>query len=163
MKALSLWQPHAHAIALGLKPYETRDWPTKYRGPLAVHAAKRPWEDVGDWHREARLRIRSGIACCHETIGPMAFGAVVCVADVVDCIPTRELRGSIPPEHEFWGDFSDGERGMGRFAFKLQNVRVLKEPFYVRGQQGLWELSVPGFEGFAAAQGNLSLFGGADG
>ena len=89
--------------------------------------------------------------------------AVVCVADVVDCIPTRELRGSIPPEHEFWGDFSDGERGMGRFAFKLQNVRVLKEPFYVRGQQGLWELSVPGFEGFAAAQGNLSLFGGADG
>jgi len=41
VKALSLWQPHAHAIALGLKPYETRDWPTKYRGPLAVHAAKR--------------------------------------------------------------------------------------------------------------------------
>jgi hypothetical protein len=33
MKALSLWQPHAQAIALGLKPYETRDWSTRYRGP----------------------------------------------------------------------------------------------------------------------------------
>ena len=161
MKALSLWQPHAHAIALGLKPYETRDWAMKYRGPLAIHAAKRPWEDVGDWHTEARRRILGGITRAEQSVGRMAFGAVVCVADVADCIPTRDLRGRIPTEHEFWGDFGDGERGMGRFAFRLENVRVLPEPFYVRGQQGLWELSVPGFEGFTAAQGNLSLFGEA--
>lgn len=161
MKALSLWQPHAHAIALGLKPYETRDWSMKYRGPLAIHAAKRRWEDVGDWHAEARIRIVKGIAYAKQTVGPMAFGAVVCVVDVVDCIPTRHLRGVIPDWEEFWGDFSDGESGMGRFAFKLQNVRVLQEPFYVRGQQGLWELSIPGFEGVTAAPGNLNLFGGA--
>jgi hypothetical protein len=88
----------------------------------------------------------------------MAYGAVVCVADLVDCIPARELRGRIG-EHEFWGEFGDGDGGLGRFAWKVANVRVI-EPYYVRGQQGFFELDVPGFEGAAAAQGNLSLFEG---
>lgn len=160
MKALSLWQPHVHAIALGLKPYETRDWAMKYRGPLAIHAAKRGWDDVGDWHVEARGRIRVGIVRAEQAVGPMAFGAVVCVVDVVDCIPTSQLRGVIPEWEEFWGDFSDGDCGAGRFAFKLRNVRVLLEPFYVRGQQGLWDVSLPRFEGAAPVQGNMNLFGG---
>lgn len=41
MKALSLWQPWASAIALGAKRVETRSWETLYRGPLLIHAAKR--------------------------------------------------------------------------------------------------------------------------
>ena len=36
MKALSLYQPWATAIALGSKRIETRGWPTSYRGPLAI-------------------------------------------------------------------------------------------------------------------------------
>jgi len=42
IKAISLWQPWASLVANGLKLYETRGWPTKYRGVLAIHAAKRP-------------------------------------------------------------------------------------------------------------------------
>ena len=41
MKVLTLHQPYASLIALGLKTIETRSWSTKYRGPLAVHAAAR--------------------------------------------------------------------------------------------------------------------------
>jgi hypothetical protein len=41
MNAISLWQPWATAIALGSKRIETRPWATAYRGPLAIHAAKR--------------------------------------------------------------------------------------------------------------------------
>ena len=40
IKAISLWQPWASLIALGGKKIETRSWPTKYRGPLAIHASK---------------------------------------------------------------------------------------------------------------------------
>lgn len=89
MKALSLWQPHAHAIAVGIKPYETRGWSTRYRGPLAIHAALRTWTDIGGWHDEARLKL----ARWEGLVGkiPMVFGAVVCVADLVDCVPTSEL------------------------------------------------------------------------
>lgn len=153
MKALSLWQPHAQAIALGLKPYETRDWPTKYRGPLAIHAAKRRWDDTGSWHSKARSLLPI------ESIARMTYGAVVCVVDLVECVRTSELRGVIPQEHEFWGDFSDGERGLGRYAFRLKNVRLVTPPFAVRGQQGFFDVALPGFEGVTSSAGNLSLFG----
>lgn len=156
MKALSLWQPHAQAIALGLKPYETRDWATGYRGPLAIHAAKRQWTDYGEWHDEARRRLCRAVP--DGATVRMAYGAVVCVADLVDCIRTSELRGRIPPDEEFWGDFSDGELGRGRYAFKLRNVRVLPEPVPVRGQQGFFEVELDGVS--AAPGGSLPLFGG---
>ena len=44
MRALSLWQPHAQAIMLGIKPYETRGWSTDHRRPLAIHAAKKVFD-----------------------------------------------------------------------------------------------------------------------
>ena len=40
MKAITLHQPWASAIALGRKTYETRSQPTRYRGLLAIHAGK---------------------------------------------------------------------------------------------------------------------------
>jgi hypothetical protein len=40
---LTLWQPWASLVALGVKSIETRSWSTQYRGPLAIHAStKRP-------------------------------------------------------------------------------------------------------------------------
>lgn len=38
MKVLTLHQPWASLIALGVKTIETRSWTTSYRGPLAIHA-----------------------------------------------------------------------------------------------------------------------------
>jgi hypothetical protein len=78
------------------------------------------------------------------------------VAELVDCVPTRELRGVIPAEHEFWGDFTEGEVFLGRFAFRLQNVRVLPEPLPVRGQQGFFDVPLPEFQRDTAT---MSLFG----
>jgi activating signal cointegrator 1 len=158
MKALSLWQPHAQAIALGLKPFETRDWATSYRGPLAIHAAKRRWDDSGTWHDQAR-RIMTRHNVLWGTT-QMPLGVVVCVVDLVDCVRTSDLRGRIPEHEEFWGDFSDGEAGRGRYAFRLRNVRVLAQPVSVRGQQGFFEVDLPGFSGATAPARTLSLFGG---
>ena len=39
-KAITIRQPWAGLIAVGEKIYETRSWPTKYRGPIAIHAGK---------------------------------------------------------------------------------------------------------------------------
>lgn len=61
MKAISLWQPWASLVALGVKTIETRSWSTKYRGPLTIHAAARRPEmmylppqplgrDLTGWH-----------------------------------------------------------------------------------------------------------------
>ena len=42
MKAITVWQPWASLLVSGRKRYETRSWATSYRGPIAIHAAKRP-------------------------------------------------------------------------------------------------------------------------
>ena len=155
MKALSLWQPHATAIALGLKRYETRGWSTDYRGPLAIHAAKRPWSDVGEWHDEARRRLER-----HAAVnGPIAwaFGAVVAVADLADCVPTCHVRGRIG-DAGFWGDFDDvGEDGRPRYAMLLENVRALPRAVPWRGAQGFFDVSLGAGE-INRTAGALSLF-----
>ena len=137
MKALSLWQPHAQAIAAGLKPYETRHWPTKYPGPIASHAAKRKFSPAGDdWDIEAMRQLaRTGAAS-------LVYGAVVCTAELVDCIRTGDAKGLSSVE-SFWGDWSPG-----RFAFRLENVKPLVDPVFCRGMQGFFE--VPKLEPFAA-------------
>ncbi|HHY88739.1 MAG TPA: ASCH domain-containing protein, partial [Chloroflexi bacterium] len=42
MKALSVRQPWAWLIAQGYKTVENRTWATNYRGPLLIHAGKKP-------------------------------------------------------------------------------------------------------------------------
>lgn len=39
MKAITIWQPWATLLPLGIKQFETRSWATSYRGPIAIHAA----------------------------------------------------------------------------------------------------------------------------
>ena len=130
MRALSLWQPHGQAIALGLKPFETRGWSTDYRGPLAIHAAKKlfNYKDYPlDYYQEVGRYFKSK----DFPLFALDYGKVICVADLVDCFPTGILRGRIGRTYEFWGDFRDkGDDGKDRFAFQLENVRVI--PAYKR-------------------------------
>lgn len=42
LRALSVRNPHALRIALGLKTIETRTWPTGYRGDLLIVSSARP-------------------------------------------------------------------------------------------------------------------------
>jgi hypothetical protein len=169
MKALSLWQPHVAAIAAGLKPFETRDWPTRYRGPLALQASSRKWADAGPWHIEAVRRLRRKLfpalaeqladAASYTLLANhMHYGCVVCVADLVDCVPTSQLRGRIG-EAEFWGDFSEGDTGRGRYAFRLDNVRVLDAPKLVVGKQGFFDVDLELGPGYAARSMMGNLFG----
>ena len=139
MKTLSLWQPHAQAIGLKLKPFETRGWSTDYRGPLAIHAAKKifNYKDYPlDYYQEVGRRFHEGIV--KFPLYALDYGKVLCVVDVVDCVPTGKLRGRIG-RYEFWGDFRDkGDDGKDRYAFKLENVRVIpahKRPSVVGRQK----------------------------
>lgn len=52
LRAITLHQPWATLVALGVKTIETRSWPTKYRGRILIHAAKRTPTpgDYGDWY-----------------------------------------------------------------------------------------------------------------
>ena len=135
MKALTLWQPWASLVAWGEKQYETRSWPTSYRGPLAIHASKSKdgWEVwmFNAFYHDALAR--AGI----QHFDALPLGVVLCVVDLVDVMRTETLRGKISQQEEQFGDHS-----MGRFAWKLENVRVLCEPIPCRGFQQLWDWPV---------------------
>lgn len=155
MKALSLWQPWATLIAIGAKMIETRGWCTSYRGPLVIHAAKRPDEAKALEAAIYRLRPsdRDGIRAYpigsfnyhaitslyqfhHVQIGGMIpklpLGVALCVVDLVDCVRTEEVGGLTLQERAF-GDYS-----RGRYAWKLANLRRFEKPVPMRGAQGLF-------------------------
>jgi hypothetical protein len=92
VKAITLWQPWAQLVALGAKRLETRSWSTKYRGPLAIHAAQAfPTGSramVGEPEFFGALRTPDGFRY-HEHNLPR--GAVVAVAQLVAVCEIVEL------------------------------------------------------------------------
>jgi hypothetical protein len=126
LRGLSLTQPWATAVANEIKHWETRSWATSFRGEVAIHAAK----DFPRWAKEFAAEERLEVIA-------LPLGAIVCLAEIVECRQTETALDEISSEEEKWGDYSDG-----RFCFRLANVRKLSQPAYVKGALGLWH--VPG-------------------
>lgn len=150
MKAITIWQPWASLLACGGKRFETRPWATSYRGPIAIHAAKK---DVFD----ALAVIPVPVALeMKKLIGSewkdLPTGAVIATANLVGC----HKIGRIPEAHsstqrtgcwncnepDTWIDVTPQEASFGdwtpgRFAWELSDVKVIS-PVPVSGKQGLW-------------------------
>ncbi len=127
MKAISIRQPWAWLIVHGGKDIENRTWPTRYRGPVLIHAAKgmtrEEWEDAWTFAQgtgASPKAIAAGIT--RDTIDR---GGFVGMADLTDCVP--------------W------ERRVSRwhiahcFGFKLDNVRPIPFTPYT-GALGLFDV-----------------------
>jgi hypothetical protein len=130
MKALTLWQPWATMVALGVKKIETRSWPTSYRGPLAIHAAK-------ESPREAlELAFEPPFRQCLEAAGydvkELPSGVIVAICDLADCVQITP--NNMPAREGLLGDYTPG-----RYAWYLANVRRVHPPLPARGRQGLWD------------------------
>jgi len=127
MKALSLWQPYASAVALGLKTYETRSWTTKVRGPITIHASKRWGPAERDLSRNA-ARIHG-----QPLLAEPPLGAIVAIAEIAEVFRTEDIREKLSADELFFGDYDDG-----RYAWRLENVRALRTPIPIRGWQGFF-------------------------
>lgn len=129
MKAISLWQPWASAIAMGHKRIETRGWPTRHRGPIAIHAAKRWTAEEKDLARMFETRYgMNGLA-------DPPRGCIVAVATLVSVRPSEHLIEEISETEEMLGNY-----GPGRYGWMLEDVRKLDDPVPWRGMQGLFEV-----------------------
>jgi hypothetical protein len=129
MKTISIYQPFATLIILGLKQYETRNYPIQHRGPLAIHAAKNtdyvhllntpefePWLSVWGYRSPADLPLGAVLGTVN----------LLSVHRSDDCNPNQFERA--------WGDWT-----AGRFVWKLDLVERFAQPVPVAGKQGLWE------------------------
>jgi len=131
VKALTLWQPWASYIAAGMKRYETRSWETRYRGPLAIHAAARK-PTAGERELLEKYPLLGPLL-------PLPFGAIVATCELVDCILMHDANIAAVNRREF----DLGDWYPGRYAWSLVNVVPLKVPFPIKGGQGLWETGLP--------------------
>lgn len=134
MKALSLWQPWATLVAIESKMFETRHWSTSYRGPLAIHAAKKETKALYALSLSEPFASNLVGAGYKYNFSSLPFGAFVAVADLVDIFPTETIVNSIGEDERAFGDYSPG-----RFAWKLENLRRI-EPLPAPGHQGLWNI-----------------------
>jgi len=145
MKAITIHQPWATLIALGEKRFETRGWSTKYRGPIAIHAAKKV--DVEICNHEP---FRSVLAKHGYTPDNLPTGAVVAIAQLNECWHIGLERG-MPILYDREGgqtrligrkENSFGWFEPGRYAWEMSDVKQV-EPVAVKGQQGLWNFVPP--------------------
>lgn len=140
MKTLSLHQPWASAIALGLKRIETRGWRTSYRGPIAIHAALACEQDAAiypdvaaAWERfRAELDLSRFASHTWREGVPAALpaGAFVAIADLAGIVATEEIHPG--PEEARFGNYAPQ-----RFAWVLSHVLPVLPPVPERGHQGL--------------------------
>lgn len=148
MKAISLWQPWASLIASGAKKIETRSWPTYYRGPLLIHAAKR--KNKTEMRALADMPSYCGALGLHpinattdevvNKIESLPFGALICVADLIDCKSVDDL--SEAQLHTYKDGYSEvwlGNYDPGRFGWILANPRPIT-PVPYKGEQGLFNV-----------------------
>jgi hypothetical protein len=131
-------------VALGENTIETRSWSTRYRGALAIHAAKAFPAEARALCEEEPYRsvlVRGGYA----SPDALPRGAVVALARLDDVLAftraslretrTRSARGLLPGHEADFGDFSPG-----RFGFVLSHVQRLSAPVPARGMLGLWDV-----------------------
>lgn len=143
IKALSIRQPWAWCIINAGKDIENRDWPTRYRGAVAIHAAKGMTRDeyedcLRTCHHISRSQpFASGLAM--PAFEALERGGIVGVAEIADCVSA-----------------SSSPWFFGRYGFVLRNVEPV--PFIpVKGALGFfdWRENIITPKPVATAQGAM--------
>ena len=168
IKAITVLQPWATLWASDLKQYETRGWETLIRGRFAIHAGQ---EAQFNFTPEQTTALRQAFGLSEgidltEYIKGLPRGAVIAVADLVDCykiarwsdgfgLEGRLLKnkdGSLQRDEHGrripWKDrplpgyeeILFGDFRESRFAWEKTNTIMLPEPLPYRGNQRLWDI-----------------------
>lgn len=163
MKALTLTQPWATLVMYGYKKIETRSWATKYRGPIAIHAAKGFPPAAHDLWDNPNFPAFRQVLVTRLSYYPedMPLGAILGTVELVRCGPIASWADGIdhhlrpgawlgeshwragdfvPPLRESF-EYQFGGWGPGRFAWELADIVRYDKPEPARGALGLWEWS----------------------
>ncbi len=131
MKVLSIKEPFASLVALGIKKIETRSWKTNYRGEIYIHASLTK-SVVKDKTREKKLL----------DLLPKNYefkqGYIICRAYLKDCIyMDDEFIKNIKKDET---EYLCGRYEIGRYAWVLSNIEIIKE-IPAKGKLGIWNFN----------------------
>ena len=136
MKAISVKNPWAFLVCIGIKPIENRTWPTKFRGRVLIHASGQLCNPEFTEEQERQIKRLMPV---NDVWRGNIQGAIIGSVEIVDCVFNHE---------SIWA-----ERGMITFLDKYGNVKdkpvynwVLKNPimfetpiYNVKGKLSFWE------------------------
>lgn len=132
-KVLSLLQPWASLVVMGVKTVETRSWQTAHRGPLLIHASLgKKGKGVTDEPPFSKYITR---------FDDLPFGAIVGCVELTDVVPVETLfysdakLAALTLEEKAFGDYTKG-----RYAWLLSEAEQFEKPVPVKGSLGLWHL-----------------------
>ena len=138
-------QPWASLLVAGANRIETRSWNTRYRGPLAIHAAS--GFPVHAKALRAQSPYREALAAAgFASAADLPTGRFIGLADLDDVLACdastaaairRQSRdGTLPPHELDFGDFS-----AGRFGFVMARMAPLTTAIPARGMLSLWNVA----------------------
>ena len=150
MIALSLWQPWATFVVLGVKRYETRGWYTDHLGEIAIASTK----TEPAWVR--RLMATEPFASIlrdHDVrFSALPRGCVLARMAIIGAFPTERLVKKLDEREIALGDYS-----ARRWGYPLVRQQVYEQPIPCKGGQKLWEWTPP--EILPVATEVMDLFG----
>jgi hypothetical protein len=134
LRAMSVRQPWAWAIARGYKPVLNRTTDTGHRGPFAVYASFRIDLESAENHV-----VRRAVSTGWDPADPVtAIGGIIAVVSLAGvCAPAA------PAARCGCGEWASP----GAYHWQLADPRPLRWPVLALGQPGLWELAPEAADG----------------
>ena len=134
MFALTLQQPWATLVALGINRIETRSWATAYRGHLLIHASRRL--GIPNWSKKFQQYILKELgARGYHSFADLPRGAIVGSVNLHGCLSTADVKDHpcLSSVEAYLGKFQSGN-----YAWILKNPRHWSKPIPAHGRTGLW-------------------------
>ena len=126
MKAITLEQPFASLVSIGVKTIDTRPWSTDYRGQLAIHSGRLTLPVIDSYYHS--LLISAGLDS-----EQLPFGKIIAIARLASCEKVITSRIPCYPQLAF-SDFTPG-----LYALEFADIRPLATPVTAQGCSQLWE------------------------
>ena len=123
MKVITLKQPWATLVAIGIKKYEFRSWKTNYRGKVLIHAGAGIDKEAMKQFKNMNLDFPSK--------------RIIAEVEIVDCLELDDnLNKSIISEN----NIAYGSKYRTGYAWKLDNVKKIKSDKQINGKLGFWNI-----------------------
>ena len=132
MLTLSLLQPWASLIVMGIKTIETRRWQTSHRGAILIHASQRK--------AGAIITTEPPIARHIPDFNKLPFGCIIGQATLTNIVLIQNTQLSetdIARQSLELNVF--GSETMIRYAWLLEDAVAFDQPIPARGHLHLWE------------------------
>lgn len=136
MKVLSLIQPWAQLVVMGVKTIETRSWQTNYRGIVLIHAS-------------ASMKKLAKELCCTppftdfiDNYNDLTRGAIIGQVCIGDNIRTEDIRVNIYKQRskeEAERELAFGDYNPNRYGWMLHKPVMYKNPIPAKGALMLWD------------------------